>query len=221
MNPIIHIALLDDESLILEAITNLVSTNPRYKVVLKSNNGEEFLQSLHKLDVPIDILLLDINMKPLTGLQVLDELQKQNIEMKTLVLSSLYNSSMYGYMIKYGISGFLPKYCDKEELFTAIDHIYFNKFYINEGNQSMLNEYLQLKKKNDNPWNNNALTEREIEVIRLICQEYSTKEIAEKLFISVKTVESHRTKIMEKIGCKNAIGMVIYSIINGIYVLTN
>lgn len=220
MNKKINIALLDDESLFLDALANLVASNPDYNVVFKTNNGHQLIEFLEKAETLPDVLLLDLNMAPINGLEVLDELHKRCIEIKVIVLSSLYNSSMYGYMIKYGISGFLPKYIEKDELFYAIHQVNENKYYLTESNQQLLNEHLNTKKANQNPWSMIALTEREIDVLICVCKEMSTKEIAEKLFISVKTVESHRSKLMEKIGCKNVIGMVIYAILNGVYVLS-
>ncbi|HEY4540253.1 MAG TPA: response regulator transcription factor [Faecalibacter sp.] len=221
MNEVIKIGILDDEKLLVDAISTLLSLNPTFQVCMKNTNPIEFLEELEKLEQIPDLLLLDLNMSPINGLEVLDRIQEKGIEIKILVLSSMYNPSMYGYMIKYGISGFLPKYTDKEELFEAIEQIHMNRFYFNEGNQKLINEFLHLKNKKDNPWSMISLSEREIEVLQLICKEYSTKEIAEKLFISTKTVEAHRAKIMEKIGCKNVVGMVTYAILNGIYVITN
>lgn len=219
MNTSINIALLDDESLFLDALANLVDSNSNFKVVYKTNNGYEFLDYAKNAEHLPDILLLDLNMLPINGLEVLDELNKNNINIRVIVLSSLYNSSMYGYMIKYGISGFLPKYIEKDELFHAIEQVYTNKYYLTESNQSLLNEFLKNKNSNHNPWNMIDLSDRELEVLDCICKEMSTREIAEYLFISTKTVESHRSKLMEKIGCKNVIGMVIYAILNGLYIL--
>lgn len=221
MNEIINIGIIDDEGLFVEALSILLETNPKYKVMLCDVDAGRFLDKLTQSEVKPDVILLDLNMQPMNGLMLLDEFHRLELDIKIIVLSSLYNSSMYGYMIKYGISGFLPKYSDKQELFQAIDQTYYHNYYINESSQSLLNEYLNQSKRNSNPWSKINLTEREIEILKLICQEYSTKDIAEMLFISVKTVESHRAKLMEKIGCKNVIGMVIYAIINGIYVLTN
>lgn len=216
----INIAILEDENLILEAISNLLISNPSFEVTQKWNNGYQFLESISEENqTDIDVLILDLNMNPINGLQVLEELHLKNIHLKVLVLSSLYNATMYGYMIKYGICGFLPKYTEKEELFKAIENIYIHKFYVNEGNQVLLEQYIHNQKKGQNPWSMISLSEREIEILKLICIEMSTKEIAEKLYISIKTVESHRTKIMEKIGCKNVIGMVIYAILNGIFII--
>lgn len=216
----IKISILEDENLILEAISNLLVTKPNFEVISKYNNGNIFLKDITEESAQeIDVLILDLNMNPINGLQVLEELNNRNIQIKVLVLSSLYNATMYGYMIKYGICGFLPKYTEKEELYKAIENIYLHKFYVNEGNQVLLEQYISNQKKGQNPWSMIALSERETEILKLICLEMSTKAIAEKLYISVKTVESHRTKIMEKIGCKNVIGMVVYAILNGIFVI--
>ena len=214
----IKVALLDDESLFLEALSTLVSSNEDFTVTYKTNNGYHLLDFLDSSDTIPDVLLLDLNMSPINGLEVLQQITNRNIDLRVIVLSSLYNSSMYGYMIKYGISGFLPKHIKKDELFNAINQVYTNKYYLTESNQKLLTEHINSKKSNANPWNMISLTEREIDVLICVCKEMSTREIAENLFISVKTVESHRSKIMEKIGCKNVIGMVIYAILNGIYV---
>lgn len=220
MSDKIRIGILDDEKLLVEAFSNLISMNENFEVCIKNTNPVDFLEELQKLDQLPDVIILDLNMEPINGLEVLEQLHQKKIDIKILVLSSLYNPSMYGYMIKYGISGFLPKYTDKEELFEAIQKIHTDRFYFNEGNQKLINDFLQQKNKNTNPWNMISLSEREIEILILICKEHSTKEIAEILFISNKTVEAHRSKIMEKIGCKNVVGMVTYAILNGIYVLT-
>lgn len=221
MNKMINIVLLDDESLFLEALAGLVNSLEEFHVAFKTNNGHDLISYLEHIDTLPDILLLDLNMSPINGLEVLEILHNKSINIKVIVLSSMYNSSMYGYMIKFGISGFLPKYIEKDELFHAINQVYTNKYYLTDSNQQLLNEHLANKKGNQNPWSMIALTDREIEVLICICNEMSTKEIAEKLFISIKTVESHRSKLMEKIGCKNVIGMVIYAILNGIYTLSS
>lgn len=217
----IKIAILDDEHLIVEALSNLISQNEDFEIIGKYTSGVDFLNKIDEIENRPDILLLDLNMSPINGIEVLEELNKRQIELRILVLSSLYNSTMYGYMIKYGISAFLPKYTEKDELFLAINQIFQHKFYTNNENQELISQYLSTKNKKVNPWSMIALTEREIDVLVLICQEYSTKDIADTLFISNKTVESHRAKLMEKIGCKNVVGMVTYAILNGLYVIKN
>lgn len=217
----IKIAILDDEQLIVEAIGNLISQNENFQLIGKYFSAKTFLEDLNNSEINPDILLLDLNMAPINGLEVLDELSKRDIDFKIIVLSSMYNSTMYGYMIKYGISSFLPKYTEKDELFTAIKEVHNNSFYVNKESQDLINEYIKTKNKNVNPWSMISLTDREIDILLLICQECSTRDISEKLFISTKTVEAHRSKLMEKIGCKNVVGMVTYAILNGIYVIKN
>lgn len=221
MKEIINIALLDDDCLFVEALASLIGTNPNFKVIFKTSNPIDFIDYLKKTKELPNIALIDLNMKPITGLEVLDIINQNEIDIRIIVLSSLFNSAMYGYMIRYSISGFLPKYTDKKALFEAIEQVYHHKVFMNEENQQLINEYYNSKSKNQNPWSNISLSEREHEVLICICKELSTKEIAENLFITVKTVESHRSKIMEKIGCKNVIGMVVFAILNGIFVLAN
>lgn len=219
MNEPIKIALLDDDRLFVEGIAALLSSNENFTVVYKSNNPVDFTEYIQTTNKLPDIVIIDLNMKPMTGIEVLAIINE--FDVKIIVLSSLFNSSMYGYMIKFGISAFLPKYTDIEELYNAIEVVHTNKIFMNKENETLLNEFNSNQKKNLNPWNNNNLSEREIEVLTCVCKEMSTKEIAEHLFISVKTVESHRAKIMEKIGCKNLIGMVVYGFLNGIVALKN
>ncbi|WP_177761515.1 response regulator transcription factor [Flavobacterium sp. I3-2] len=217
----INVALLDDDCLFVEGLASLIGNNPNFKVVFKASNPIDFIEYLKTTQELPDVALVDLNMKPLTGLEVLDIINQNEIDLRVIVLSSLFNSSMYGYMIRYSISAFLPKYTDKKELFEAIEQVYHHKVFMNEENQLLIKEYYNSKSKSQNPWSNISLSERENEVLTCICKEMSTREIAENLFITVKTVESHRSKIMEKIGCKNVIGMVVFAILNGLFVLTN
>lgn len=217
----IKVALLDDDNLFIEGVSSLINNTEHIEVIFKTSSPLQFIETLKEGKISPNVIIIDLNMKPINGIEVIEELYQNQINTKIIVLSSLFNSAMYGYMIKYSISAFLPKYTDKEELFEAIEEVHYNRFFINKENQQLLDEYLKHQKKNQNPWSNIALSDRETEVLTYVCKEMSTKEIAENLCITVKTVESHRSKIMEKIGCKNVIGMVIYAILNGYYVITN
>lgn len=221
MKQIISVALLDDDCLFVEGLAALISINPSFKVIFKTSSPIEFIDYLNNTKQLPDVALIDLNMKPITGLDVLDLINQKAIDLRVIVLSSLFNSSMYGYMIRYSISAFLPKYTDKKELFEAIEQVYHHKVFMNEENQQLIKEYYDSKSKQQNPWSNISLSDRENEVLICICKEMSTREIAENLFITVKTVESHRSKIMEKIGCKNVIGMVVFAILNGLFTLSN
>jgi len=221
MKQIISVALLDDDCLFVEGLAALISSNPSFKVIFKTSSPIEFIDYLNNTKQLPDVALIDLNMKPITGLDVLDLINQKAIDLRVIVLSSLFNSSMYGYMIRYSISAFLPKYTDKKELFEAIEQVYHHKVFMNEENQQLIKEYYDSKSKQQNPWSNISLSDRENEVLICICKEMSTREIAENLFITVKTVESHRSKIMEKIGCKNVIGMVVFAILNGLFTLSN
>ena len=120
-------------------------------------------------------------------------------------------------MIKLGVSAFLPKNVNKELLIEAIVSVYETGVFFTQQDHQLLLSYVQGKSKKPDFNVNENLTDREIEVLKLICLEYTNNEIADQLFLSKRTVESHRQRILEKIGAKNTVGLVIYAIVHDIY----
>ncbi|MCW3159965.1 response regulator transcription factor [Chryseobacterium oryctis] len=220
MNSKINIALVDDEQLILEGIKLLLSKEKHISVNLTSINGNDFLENLEKLspeDFP-DIVLADIQMKPMDGFELVEILKTKYPELKIMILSSHYKTGVLGYMVKLGVSAFLPKNSPKQVFIDAINAVYKNGVFFTSEDYSMLSSYMNNSQKKKSLFDNSdELTEREKEVVVLICQEFTNNEIAEKLFLSPRTVESHRQRILEKIGAKNTVGLVIYAIVHNIY----
>ncbi len=222
MNPQIKIALIDDEQLILEGVKMLLSNEKNISVSLTSNNGPDFIEKLEDIsseNFP-DIALVDVQMQPMNGFELVEILKEKYPELKIIILSSHYKTSILGYMVKLGVSAFLPKNSDRKTFIDAITMVYKNGVFFTAEDHQMLFAYMNSSAKKKSLFEmEDELSEREKDVVKLICQEYTNNEIGEKLFISPRTVESHRQRILEKIGAKNTVGIVIYAIVNNIYTL--
>ncbi|KMQ67813.1 response regulator [Chryseobacterium sp. FH2] len=220
MNSQIKIALIDDEQLILEGVKMLLSTEKNISVNLTSNNGPDFLEKLKTVssdDFP-NIALVDVQMLPMNGFELVEILKEKYPDLKIIILSSHYKTSILGYMVKLGVSAFLPKNSDRKTFIDAITMVYKNGVFFTAEDHQMLFSYMNSSSKKRSLFEmEDELSEREKDVVKLICQEFTNNEIAEKLFISPRTVESHRQRVLEKIGAKNTVGIVIYAIINNIY----
>ncbi len=222
MSSQIKIALIDDEQLILEGVRMLLSNEKNISVCLTADNGPDFIENLGKLseDEFPDLVLVDVQMKPMNGFELVEILKEKYPELKIIILSSHYKTSILGYMVKLGVSAFLPKNSNKKTFIDAITMVDKNGVFFTAEDHQMLFSYMNsTSKKNSLFETEDELSEREKDVVKLICQEFTNNEIGEKLFISPRTVESHRQRILEKIGARNTVGIVIYAIVHNIYTL--
>ncbi|MBL1219690.1 response regulator transcription factor [Chryseobacterium sp. L7] len=222
MNHSIKIALIDDEQLILEGVKMLLSNEKNISVSLTSNNGPDFIEKLAGLseDEFPHLALVDVQMQPMNGFELVEILKEKYPELRIIILSSHYKTSILGYMVKLGVSAFLPKNSDRKTFIDAITMVYKNGVFFTAEDHQMLFTYMNSSSKKKSLFEmDDELSEREKDVVKLICQEYTNNEIGEKLFISPRTVESHRQRILEKIGAKNTVGIVIYAVVNNIYSL--
>lgn len=220
MNSKVKIALVDDEQLILEGVKMLLSKENNFSVTMMANEGAAFIENLETIEEENfpDIALVDVQMQPMNGFELVEILKDKHPDLKIIILSSHYKTSVLGYMVKLGVSAFLPKNSNKKTFIEAITKVYENGIFFTNEDHEMLLSYMNSSSKKKSLFNmEDDLSEREKEVVKLICQELTNNEIAEKLFISPRTVESHRQRAIEKIGAKNTIGIVIYAIVNNIY----
>ncbi|MNK62022.1 Transcriptional regulatory protein DegU [compost metagenome] len=216
----IKLVLVDDEQLILEGIKMLLSAQKNISVDFMATGGAEILahlETISKDDFP-DIAMIDVQMQPMDGFELVEILKKNYPDLKIIILSSHYKSSVLGYMIKLGVSAFLPKNSDKKTFIEAIEMVAQNGMYFTKEDHIMLQTYMNTPSRKKSLFDNEeTLSNREIDVVKLICQEKTNQEIADILFLSPRTVESHRQRILDKIGAKNTVGIVIYAVINNIH----
>mgnify|MGYP000027896271 CR=1 FL=1 len=215
----IKIALVDDELIFLEGLEMVLSQRPEVSIELKSSNGSDFLSALNTLpaDCFPDVVLLDIQMNPMDGFELVQRLKDKFPKLSLIVLSSHNRPMIFGHMIRLGASAFLSKLVSCDVLIKAIQSVHKTGLYLSPKDNELLSSFI--RSKNPKKYFNSSenLSQREIEVLKLICAENTNLEIAEKLFLSKRTIESHRQRILDKIGAKNTAGMVVYAIAQELY----
>lgn len=207
----VHIA--DDHMVLIDGIKAVLKTDKEIDVVGSSLNGQDVLDWY--TTNTSDVLVLDINMPKVDGIKVLQEFSKRDSKPHIVVLSSYDDKKLVKEVLKIGADGFLAKKCAGEQIVKAIKTVYQGDQYFSEGIQkkivSILSKGVVDTEGSQDGIFFSSLTEREIEILKLIAQEYSTKEIGNQLSISVNTVESHRKNLMRKLKVKNAIGLALYA----------
>jgi DNA-binding NarL/FixJ family response regulator len=208
----IKVLLVDDHQLIIDGLKSLLKNTDEIVVAAEANNGREALRILDMLE--IDVVLMDIDMPVMNGIDALKEMQKLNSRFKVIILSMHQEAGMIKSLMSIGAHGYLLKSCAQDELISAIRKVAAGQqFFSPEVTLSLLNPTP------NNPLNTNQpelLTDRETEILKLIAEGFSNKEIGSKLFISHRTVDTHRTNLMKKLNSSNIAGLISYAIKNGI-----
>lgn len=187
------------------------------EVVLECPNGEELLESLK--NTAVDIVLLDLEMPVMDGVETMHKLRAEHPRVKVIVLSSHEGANVIKHLMELGANGFMPKNAEPDEIDTAIRSVAQTGYYFSDTvSNAMLHGLMKGKKLKPTFADIDPLSERELEVLRGICQERTTAEIAEKLFVSPRTVEFHRNNLLLKTGARNSAGLVVYAMANGHYV---
>lgn len=206
----INIALVDDQNIFLEGLHSLIQTIEGFEVAGIALNGEEALKLVR--DNEVDVILLDISMPVLSGIDALEILKEKAPSVKVIMLSTHNDRGTIEKTIRNGADGYLLKNSSRVELEKAIKCVHEGgTYFMEEIKDVMMNSF-----RSDNVSTEIRLTPREIEVLNLICDELTTSEIAEKLFVSVNTVETHRKNLLHKTGSKNVIGLVKFALENKI-----
>ncbi len=210
----INIAIAEDHLLVRQGMVSLLSENEGVKILFDVSNGEELLQEL-KSQLP-DVILLDIEMPVINGKEALEKIQEKYPSIKVIIVSMYYEDAYISEFISKGARGFLPKNSDIEKIVDAIFAVYEQGYYFdNKVSKALVLKLIKLDK--IEPVNHEVvLSEREIQVLTLTCQEKTNQEISEILFLSKRTVEGYRKTILQKTKAKNVVGLVIYAIKNNI-----
>lgn len=208
----ITLGITDDDALIVSLLESFMQNYEDIKVLFTANSGEELFAKLAEgTDIP-NILLLDLKMQGMDGIAVTEKLREDYPQVKVIVISSHYQKSFMGFMVKTGVSAFLPKGISPQELIAVIKSVHAQGFYFKEEQLEVLRGQITTKTPKPLLDDDNGLSEREIEVLRLICQQKTAKEIGDILFIAQRTAEGHKNNLFIKTGAKNIAGLVIYAL---------
>jgi DNA-binding NarL/FixJ family response regulator len=207
---IAKVIIVDDHVIFRKGLYTILNEIDFVKVVGEASNGNELLELLKKQ--PADVILMDIKMPVMDGIETTKKVAAKYPEIKVIALTMFEEISYFNKMIEAGASGFLLKKTTSEELERAINLVLEDESYFSEEFMSSVNIHLKPKQKDSTI----ILTDREQEVLELICKGYSNVEIANFLGVSSRTVDGFRARLFEKTGAKNAPNLVMFAIKNGL-----
>lgn len=209
----IQVAIADDHSLLRNALATLINGFEGYSVVMQADNGKDLCAKIIQSVLP-DIVLLDVNMPEMDGFETTQWLYKKYPHIKVLALSMLSDERTIIKIFRLGAKGYLLKNTDPAELKTALDSVMNKNVYLSEYVSGKLVSGLHNNMDADEK--EAVLNEKEREFLRWTCSELSYKEIAEKMFISPRTVDDYRQSLFNKLKVHSRVGLVMYAIKNGV-----
>lgn len=210
----IKLAVVDDQLLFRRGIISLIREFEEIDVVIEAGNGKELIEAIKKRKP--HIVLLDLQMPVMDGIETTAYLSEKYPDIKILILTMHDDDEFILHLIEKGANGFLLKNNSIDIVIDAIYSIVDNGYYFNDRISKTMIKGLVRSKKIKPVFQSVSLSDREIEVIMLICKEYTNKEISERLCISIRTVENHRDKILEKTGARNTAGIVMFALKNNL-----
>lgn len=205
------ILLVDDHKIIRDGLKLYFEDSDKYTVASEAENGEQALKILE--NESFDLVITDISMPVMDGITLTQKIKERNPEQKIMALTMMGENQHIKHMLSAGVNGYILKNSDKSEILKAIDTITNgDNYYSNEVTRIIMDSMTGKKKPQQRLTLETPLTSREKEVLKLIVKEFSNQEIADALFISTRTVDAHKRNLLEKTGCKNVAGLVVYAL---------
>ncbi len=212
-NKKINLILADDHGVVRQALGEALEKKDHYKVVAQAKDGQELIESL-EFDLGADIVIMDYSMPKLDGLEALQKIRAMGNKLPVLMLSALESAQNVRAAIAAGANGYLPKNTDLDELEFAIKSVLSGKTYLSP---SITTPLIVGNQKEDQAENSvNALTKREKEIMQMLAEGEANRNIAKKLFISIRTVDTHRTNILKKLHVKTNVELAKIAIHAGL-----
>lgn len=208
----LNLLLVDDHQMLIEGIKTLLRGEPDLRVAAEANSGAAALDILGS--TPIDMALLDINMPQMSGIELCAEIRRRHPQIRMLALSMFEDYTSVQAMLQAGASGYILKNTSKTELLEAVRRIASGHTYFTSSVATTILEHAGAPPLPPQDPKDTAvsLSAREREILQLIAQEYSNQQIADKLFISERTVETHRKNLFFKTQSKSVVGLIQYAI---------
>ena len=210
-----EIVIAEDHTILRQGLRALLSTDPDLEVVGEAEDGRVAVRTVETLSP--DLLLIDLSMPRMTGMEAIAEIKKSSPDTRVVVLTVHKDEEYILSALRAGADGYVLKDAGREELLTAVKNVLAGKRYLSPDiSDKVIEGYLDGRRpsKDQTPWD--TLTKREREILKLIAEGYKNKEIAEQLFISLKTVEKHRSNLMRKLDRHNTAGLTAFAMEKGI-----
>lgn len=204
--------LVDDEVLFRKGISFLLTREENIEVLFEASNGLELMEFLKDDNPKPDIIIMDLKMPFLNGIEATKIIRRDFPDIKIIALTSYDSKSFIANMVDVGAVSYLVKNTTPQELFATINEVTDKGFYYSDYVLNIIQKDIVSNKKTKCSFDSNFITSRELEVLQLICKQKSTVEIGEKLFISPRTVEGHRNNLLMKTESKNIAGLVVFAI---------
>jgi len=210
----IRVSIAEDHNLVRHGIVRLLNSYKNIKVLNEVTNGKELLVSINN-DKP-ELVIIDLKMPIIDGIELTKILQKRYPIIRIIVLSMYYEDNFINYMFQHGVSAYISKNCEPEELITAVNEVAKNGYYHSKAVLRALSTNYRNKKCKAHLKKSLYLTEREREVLCLICEGLTSEAIGKQLILSKRTIETHRADILRKLEVKNTIMLVRFVIKNNL-----
>jgi DNA-binding NarL/FixJ family response regulator len=210
----IKLALAEDHQLVRQGMIALLKEEEGLNILFDVSNGKELMDKL-KNSKP-DIILMDIAMPIMNGREALEKITQKYPKINVIIITSHYSDKYIAEFITRGAKGFLPKHCDIEKVVDAIYSVHAQGYYFDPTVSRSIVEKLVMSENARIFPSDTLLSEKEIEILRLVCMEKTNQEISDVVFLSKRTVEWHKNNILEKTNSKSVISLVRYAIKNGI-----
>lgn len=213
----IKVMLVDDHQLVRDGIKSLISDSYGIDIIGEASNATEFFKLLHIM-IP-DVVLMDISLPNMSGIEITKILKKDYPKMKVLMLSMYTSEDFIFNALKAGINGYLPKNTTRDELLLAIEEVFYGREYFSKSiSNVILKSFVNSAKYGHMATDDklSLLTKRETEILKLVVEGESNQLIADRLFISIRTVETHKTSIMRKLDLNSTIDLVKFALKNKI-----
>jgi DNA-binding NarL/FixJ family response regulator len=215
----ITVALVDDEILFRKGISFLLSREKNISIVFEGTNGFELISYLDSGQQVPDIILMDLKMPLLNGVEATKNIRKRFPSIKIIALTSYDSKSFVANMIHVGAISYLNKTTTPDELLMTINEVVKKGFYYSDYVMRVIKDNILTGTITSSVLDFKSLSNREVEVLKLICMQKSTVEIGNILFISPRTVDGHRNNLLQKTDSKNVAGLVVYAIQNNIVLI--
>ncbi len=212
---IITYIIADDHKVFRQGLRYALNSDSALKCIGEAENGIQLLQLLGSITP--DVVLLDMKMPEMDGMEATKAIKEKHPATKIIVLTMYDDENFVLHMLDMGVNGYLIKNAEPEEIIRAIYTVHENDYYFNDMvSKLMLKTIVKKKQVQQRTKDNIQLNDKEKDILRLICNEHTNAEIAEKVFLSQRTVEGIRSSLLEKIGVRNTAGLVVYAVKNGI-----